>query len=533
MLKRIFLLVILVIMVSWISTNGGSAEISTSVIQEQEIYHPTFNNASTLPLFPTPMFDGQEPSLSGSDVTDVPNCSVVADPFLFKDEESDAYGCNLWYLFVETLGSNPHGKISVATSSDDGYTWEYQQVVLEEPFHLSYPQVFKSNGEYYMIPETHQDNSVRLYKATNFPYQWEFQGKLLSGHQYIDSSITYHNGKWWLFTNPTTESKDVYVYYSDNLQGGWTSHPQNPVVHNDQAYGRGAGRIFNGPNNELYRLSQRVNFSYGEATNISRITELTTTAYQEEELYESPLTSGTNAGTYSTWNSEGMHHVDPWWDGTKWIIAVDGEGHLGYATYIYTSGGYLRRSPSNDFANIASVTVSPDQTDYSQPPYFLLPNLIEGPGVGFETESPYITLSNLSWSTVSTGYLTDYFDTYPDQIELDFTLEEMSSINAFSLWHNVYQFGNTIRSFTLQFSDTGDASGLGTKQYFTAKKVDSSKADTFMLDQTYQANFVRLTVIDNYFNYGQGIGPGGIPPGDVGFYPGDRVGLQEVAFHIE
>ena len=70
------------------------------------------------------------------------------------------------------------GVIALASSAD-GFKWGYRQVVLDEPFHLSYPYVFEFEGEHYMVPESHQDRSLRLYRAVDFPTRWEHACNLI------------------------------------------------------------------------------------------------------------------------------------------------------------------------------------------------------------------------------------------------------------------------------------------------------------------------------------------------------------------
>lgn len=52
------------------------------------------------------------------------------------------------YLFFETKTSTTmKGDIGVAESSDQGVTWKYMGIALEEEWHLSYPYVFEYDGE--------------------------------------------------------------------------------------------------------------------------------------------------------------------------------------------------------------------------------------------------------------------------------------------------------------------------------------------------------------------------------------------------
>ena len=61
---------------------------------------------------------------------------------------------DVWYLFFEVMNSKSgKGEIGLAISKDCR-AWTYQNIVLKEEFHLSYPYVFESDGDYYMIPES-------------------------------------------------------------------------------------------------------------------------------------------------------------------------------------------------------------------------------------------------------------------------------------------------------------------------------------------------------------------------------------------
>ena len=92
--------------------------------------------------------------------------NFVADPFGIEVNGT-------WYLFFESMGIDTRiGKLSVSTSVDL-CNWTVPKIVLDEPFHLSYPQVFKHNDSIYMLPETYQAAELRLYKAEEFPFKWK------------------------------------------------------------------------------------------------------------------------------------------------------------------------------------------------------------------------------------------------------------------------------------------------------------------------------------------------------------------------
>ena len=104
----------------------------------------------------------RNPVLTRHDVTDVP-AVMVADPFMCRDEDQGR-----WYLFFEVVNHlTGKGEIGLAVSRD-AMVWEYQRIVLAEPFHLSYPYVFRWEGTYYMIPEGSRGGCVTLYRADEF-----------------------------------------------------------------------------------------------------------------------------------------------------------------------------------------------------------------------------------------------------------------------------------------------------------------------------------------------------------------------------
>ena len=84
----------------------------------------------------------RNPVLRAEDISDV-SASYVADPFIISKDA-------LLFMFFEVFSSKKnHGNIGYAKSAD-GFSWKYGSIVLDEPFHLSYPYVFEWENEYYM-----------------------------------------------------------------------------------------------------------------------------------------------------------------------------------------------------------------------------------------------------------------------------------------------------------------------------------------------------------------------------------------------
>lgn len=268
----------------------------------------------TSPFNLEPLPSVANPVLTRHDVLDVP-ALLVADPFMLRTPR-------MWFMFFEVMNQRSgKGEIALA-SSENGARWAYEQIILTEPFHLSYPYVFDWMGEYYMIPESFKAGSIRLYRAVNFPTQWQFVATLLEGPVFLDSSIFRYNDRWWLFTetNPLHKYDTLRLYYADNLLGPWVEHPKSPIIEDNPHIARPAGRILT-LKDSIIRYAQDCYPNYGTQVRAFEVTELTLTSYTERQVSENPVISGSGSG----WNAGGMHQVDPHPMGDKhWIACVDG-----------------------------------------------------------------------------------------------------------------------------------------------------------------------------------------------------------------
>lgn len=261
-----------------------------------------------------PAREAKNPVIQPEDVSDIP-ARYVADPFMIRWE-------GMWYMFFEVKnGKRKVGEIGLATSGD-GYRWRYDRIVLAEPFHLSYPYVFEWEGHHYMIPETHQTRTVRLYRSSSFPFGWDFMETLMSGPTFQDSSVFWHQDRWWMFsdTSPEIQFDTLRLYHADALLGPWSEHAESPIIRHDPRTARPGGRIVR-LGGRLLRFAQDCHPEYGSKVRAFEITELSRDRYREMEDPGGFELGGSGRG----WNRAGMHHIDvsegP--NGTL-IAAVDG-----------------------------------------------------------------------------------------------------------------------------------------------------------------------------------------------------------------
>ena len=266
------------------------------------------------PLALHPAREAPNPVLTRDDVHDVPAC-FVADPFMIHERGT-------WHLFFEVMDwRTGRGEIGLA-GSDDAVHWTYRQIVLAEPFHLSYPCVFRDDDNYYMVPESHEAGEVRLYRAAEFPLRWELATTLIEGEYLVDASPFRNQGRWWMFVDasPEREHDTLRLFGADNLKGPWSEHPASPLIERDPTRARPGGRVteFDG---RLLRFAQNCRPAYGTQLRAFELTELTPTSYRERPVNPDPLLGPSGAG----WNACGMHHLDPHEMAPgRWIACLDG-----------------------------------------------------------------------------------------------------------------------------------------------------------------------------------------------------------------
>jgi hypothetical protein len=213
-----------------------------------------------------------------------PRAIFWADPFVVAGD--DCY----WIFVEEFIYKKNRAHISVLKLGTEGNLIDSRKII-ERPYHMSYPFIFKVNNIYYMIPETSRNKTIELYKCTDFPYKWEFEMNIMENVSAVDSTLFNYNDRWWLFTamdqtaNISGCSAELFLFYADDIfSGNWKSHRLNPIV-SDIRTARPAGRIFL-RDGEIYRPSQNCAGRYGVAFNLNRITKLSESEYEETLVAE-------------------------------------------------------------------------------------------------------------------------------------------------------------------------------------------------------------------------------------------------------
>ncbi|GHB96735.1 glucosamine inositolphosphorylceramide transferase family protein [Cerasicoccus arenae] len=204
-----------------------------------------------------------------------------ADPFpVMKDGRC--------WLFIEEVVHHPKkGRLAVMELHADGKTGPLK-VILDRPYHLSYPNLFEYDGEWWMIPESRANRTVDLYRCTRWPDHWVHERALFRGEEIVDATLWEQDGRWWLFGGvPALEggnaSSQLNLWTADSpLSREWVPHPGNPIV-SDNACARPAGRLFR-HEGQLIRPAQDCSVRYGYGVRLMAVEELTMTTYREREF---------------------------------------------------------------------------------------------------------------------------------------------------------------------------------------------------------------------------------------------------------
>lgn len=213
------------------------------------------------------------PDLSGFRWIDSPPGRFYADPFMIKEDG------RRWCFFEDFDYVTNKGKISCAEICENG---AFDPVpVLERPYHLSYPCIFRVENDLYMIPESVAAGAVELYRCARFPDRWMLVRRLLELSA-VDTTMWFDADRFWLFVTlqePRGFGVQLWLFSAGTLTEPWISHPANPLS-TDVRTSRGAGRIFR-HHGRIIRPSQDCSECYGRRFTLNEIVALDRDHYEE------------------------------------------------------------------------------------------------------------------------------------------------------------------------------------------------------------------------------------------------------------
>ena len=221
-----------------------------------------------------------------------------ADPFCYEKEGRH-------YIFCEVMqGEKGKGAIGVFAIDDENPCCK---VVIEEPFHMSYPNVFEISGTVYMIPETHQAKQVRLYRAVAFPYEWKLCKVLLDGVDVADSTFMHFGESDYLLTYDVSNAEGRLLCY-------WFDRNQVEVgsllfeCDDAESQERPGGNCIYDKDGTVVRVVQNCQDRYGAGLIYKKVVSVSVSGIEEKTVFEikpNDIVAGSKYSGVHTYNSIG------------------------------------------------------------------------------------------------------------------------------------------------------------------------------------------------------------------------------------
>lgn len=142
--------------------------------------------------------------------------------------------------------------------------------VLEETFHLSYPQIFRYGRYTYLLPETRNAGEIRLYRCEQFPGRWE-KVETLFPLSAVDTTLLKDNECYYMFTY-TDDRLEIYLCEPEAEH--FRLNGKKKIYASEPSKKMRPGGAFIREDSKLYRPVQNCSDYYGQELIINEVTRL-------------------------------------------------------------------------------------------------------------------------------------------------------------------------------------------------------------------------------------------------------------------
>ncbi len=204
-----------------------------------------------------------------------------ADPFIVKENEKyyvlcEMFDCKKLKGILGTAVLNPSGETIIKPVMDFGC-------------HMSYPNIFKYNGLWYMIPETVERKTIELYKCVQFPNKWEKVTNLLENISAVDTTVFEQANKLYAFIYEPNGSLNSLSIAELDIDNKCFKNITKVKQYTDWI-GRPAGNVISYQGN-MYRPTQYGAKIYGEKIVFKQFSfNPTNFSYEEKDVHSLSFT---------------------------------------------------------------------------------------------------------------------------------------------------------------------------------------------------------------------------------------------------
>lgn len=206
-----------------------------------------------------------------------------ADPILCEIE-------NTTFLFAEQYDRfQKHGFLAAfeVKKSKDVIFCSKPKRIIAEKFHLSFPLIFPYAGEYYLIPESSEDNSLRIYKMGTSVYEWTLIRRIPMQDS-VDTVMVQMDDCVFFINTEEHPTRKIYgkqkIYRMENFPNGELS-----LMEESDSYSlvkrNGGGLFYDGA--ALIRVCQNCTDSfYGKSFSLYEVKNLSGEGGYHDELIQ-------------------------------------------------------------------------------------------------------------------------------------------------------------------------------------------------------------------------------------------------------
>lgn len=234
----------------------------------------------------------------------MPDNEWCADPFVYEYN-------GFHYIFVEQYLKNKEKGCIGYFRFEDGIPVN-KGILIENSYHMSYPDVFEYDGKFFMIPESSANSTIDLYEADHFPDRWSKVKSLIQGKKYVDSTVYQEGDQYYLISYTMSEGYEIHVFSLDmerqELKFLSKKHYETNVA-------RPGGRLYV-EDGKLMRPAQDCSKKYGEALIVYQVDDLD----KNGDFVEHEVKRISTTGLVVENKPERVHHLT--YDGTYEVIDV-------------------------------------------------------------------------------------------------------------------------------------------------------------------------------------------------------------------
>lgn len=185
-----------------------------------------------------------------------------ADPFIL-----DVTDTTITLLVEEMRYTIPKGRIAKLMIDRGTMTITDMKIILEEPTHLSFPNILRENGKIYVYPENHDSGELNLYEYDEGKEQL-VKVRTLCKQPLTDAVMTDVFGKQQIYsTQMPNPNGSVLNIYEANEKGLFI---QSQSITFADKHARMAGQFFI-YKDKIYRPAQDCNKVYGGAVILDEV----------------------------------------------------------------------------------------------------------------------------------------------------------------------------------------------------------------------------------------------------------------------